>query len=203
VEQVYTQVKGQVLDSFKFEWKFTMTFQSDQLMEGCVVCTKGIPMSEEYTGTLDLIKSVFDAKWGETTTRDNNGGRIIEPQIRPVIITPEPQPIMISPEPIKSILSTPIKTISIPQTNGRSSGLTSPKKSFFKQEQKKCVICMETVFKIEQVEVENRVYHQKCFKCVKCKRNLNVGNFAFHSGNLYCLVHHKEVLFTSPIVKRK
>lgn len=61
--------------------------------------------------------------------------------------------------------------------------------TFFRQ---LCSVCKETVYTQEMVEVEKKYYHQKCFKCSKCKRQLNMGNFYLHQGSLFCFGHYKE-----------
>jgi len=63
---------------------------------------------------------------------------------------------------------------------------------YFPGQKGRCLICQESVFTQEMVEVEKKVYHQKCFKCSKCKRQLNMGNFYFKQGALFCFVHYKE-----------
>lgn len=64
--------------------------------------------------------------------------------------------------------------------------------AYFPGQKGQCTLCKDTVYTQEMVEVEKKVYHQKCFKCSKCKRQLNMGNFYFHKESLFCLNHYKE-----------
>jgi len=50
----------------------------------------------------------------------------------------------------------------------------------------KCYTCQTTVYPAETLMFEQRPYHQKCFKCLNCKKEMTV-NQAEHKGDkVYC-----------------
>lgn len=60
--------------------------------------------------------------------------------------------------------------------------------------QSKCGVCEKTVYKTEEILVDNKPYHKRsCFRCNKCKRQLTLGNFAAVNKQLYCKTHYKEM----------
>lgn len=57
-------------------------------------------------------------------------------------------------------------------------------------------MCDKTVYVLEKIECDGRVFHKTCFKCEHCKRTLSLGNFAGLQGKLYCKPHFKQVKAT-------
>ncbi|KAI8091007.1 uncharacterized protein B0P05DRAFT_584134 [Gilbertella persicaria] len=52
-----------------------------------------------------------------------------------------------------------------------------------------CAICSKTVYVIEKVEANTRVYHKTCFKCKENGCHLTIANFHHHNGDLFCPRH--------------
>ncbi|CAO3699511.1 unnamed protein product [Rhizopus stolonifer] len=52
-----------------------------------------------------------------------------------------------------------------------------------------CSICTRTVYVIEKVEANGRIYHKTCFKCKDEGCRLTLANFHYHSGDLFCPKH--------------
>ncbi|KAI3382523.1 hypothetical protein SNEBB_010959 [Seison nebaliae] len=57
----------------------------------------------------------------------------------------------------------------------------------------KCCSCEKTVYAMERIETDKRVYHKQCFRCSHCKSALKVGRFAAIGGNLYCIPHYQQM----------
>ena len=58
----------------------------------------------------------------------------------------------------------------------------------------KCTACDLTVYLVDRLAANNRVYHKACFRCHHCKGTLKLGNFNSFEGVLYCK-HHFDQLF--------
>jgi len=65
--------------------------------------------------------------------------------------------------------------------------------SKFKVTKELCVICNKTVYYNERVQADNKVYHQDCFKCHHCHKNLSLGNYSALGENFYCKPHFMEL----------
>jgi len=50
----------------------------------------------------------------------------------------------------------------------------------------KCTVCEKTVYDQERQSYDNRHWHQACFKCLSCKRRIDVKSVAMIKGDLYC-----------------
>eukprot|EP01110_Echinostelium_bisporum_P005029 TRINITY_DN22395_c0_g1_i1.p1 TRINITY_DN22395_c0_g1~~TRINITY_DN22395_c0_g1_i1.p1 ORF type:complete len:117 (+),score=46.76 TRINITY_DN22395_c0_g1_i1:53-403(+) len=50
----------------------------------------------------------------------------------------------------------------------------------------KCPTCTKTVYFAERVQALGKDYHKLCFKCLNCKKLLEVGKFSERDNNLYC-----------------
>jgi len=57
----------------------------------------------------------------------------------------------------------------------------------------KCDVCKKTVFHMEKVSVENKVFHDNCFKCAHCKKKLTPGNFTSLDASFYCKPHYLQL----------
>ena len=68
---------------------------------------------------------------------------------------------------------------------------------------KKCVFCSKTVYDMELIEVNQKYYHNYCFKCKQCKTNLSMFNFHSHKDNIYCATHYKAVLQAESLINNK
>eukprot|EP00243_Klebsormidium_subtile_P004366 TRINITY_DN18345_c0_g1_i1.p1 TRINITY_DN18345_c0_g1~~TRINITY_DN18345_c0_g1_i1.p1 ORF type:complete len:225 (-),score=33.36 TRINITY_DN18345_c0_g1_i1:373-1047(-) len=61
----------------------------------------------------------------------------------------------------------------------------------------KCVSCGKTVYLIEKVVVENKIYHKACFKCSHANCPLSTSNYASMNGKLYCKPHLQQIFKTT------
>jgi len=59
-----------------------------------------------------------------------------------------------------------------------------------------CVACKKTVYAMEKISVENKSFHENCFKCAHCKKKLSPGTYTALEDNYYCKPHYTQ-LFTS------
>eukprot|EP01080_Neovahlkampfia_damariscottae_P008422 gene8422-247_t len=64
----------------------------------------------------------------------------------------------------------------------------------------KCYSCDKTVYQTEKMIAGKNVYHQKCFKCSRCKTKLTIQNYVIYNSNeqdekskLFCKVHYEEI----------
>jgi hypothetical protein len=71
----------------------------------------------------------------------------------------------------------------------------------------KCNICDKTVYATEKMTAGKNIFHQKCFKCSRCKTNLTIQNYVISNEDeeikLYCKVHYEEGLKSKDIFKKK
>uniref|UniRef100_UPI00358F6714 uncharacterized protein n=1 Tax=Myxine glutinosa TaxID=7769 RepID=UPI00358F6714 len=56
-----------------------------------------------------------------------------------------------------------------------------------------CVICDKTVYPMDRLMANERVYHRPCFRCSHCSRTLSIGKFASLHGNIYCKPHYEQL----------
>ena len=49
-----------------------------------------------------------------------------------------------------------------------------------------CAVCLKEIKGREKVEMFGRVFHQKCYKCIKCKKILHNDEAIFKKGNIIC-----------------
>ncbi|CAL5349044.1 unnamed protein product [Camellia sinensis] len=74
----------------------------------------------------------------------------------------------------------------------------------------KCMACDKTVYLVDKLTADNRVYHKACFRCHHCKgtlkrdsgqsmsllifvRNFELGNYNSFEGVLYCRPHFDQL----------
>jgi len=50
----------------------------------------------------------------------------------------------------------------------------------------KCKVCVKTVYDQEKQVYDKTVWHIACFKCLSCKRRIDVKAVAMIQGDLYC-----------------
>ncbi|KAH3765217.1 cysteine-rich protein 2 [Pelomyxa schiedti] len=50
----------------------------------------------------------------------------------------------------------------------------------------KCPTCGKTVYFAERFSALGKDYHKLCFKCVSCKKQLELGKFSERDGQLFC-----------------
>jgi len=56
-----------------------------------------------------------------------------------------------------------------------------------------CVVCTKTVYALEKISVEEKVYHKNCLRCGHCDKILSLGNYAGVNGLFYCKPHFKQL----------
>ncbi|XP_038995458.1 LIM domain-containing protein WLIM1-like [Hibiscus syriacus] len=57
----------------------------------------------------------------------------------------------------------------------------------------KCKACEKTVYWVDQLTVDNKVYHRACFRCHHCKGTLKLSNYCSFEGVLYCKPHFDQL----------
>ncbi|KAM0943131.1 putative transcription factor interactor and regulator LIM family [Dioscorea sansibarensis] len=57
----------------------------------------------------------------------------------------------------------------------------------------KCKACEKTVYPVEQLTADNKVYHRACFRCHHCKGTLKFSNYSSFEGVLYCKPHYDQL----------
>ncbi|MQL97489.1 hypothetical protein Taro_030188 [Colocasia esculenta] len=57
----------------------------------------------------------------------------------------------------------------------------------------KCMGCEKTVYLVDQLTVDNRVYHRACFRCRHCRGTLKLSNYSSFEGALYCKPHFDQL----------
>ncbi|KAL5725273.1 LIM domain-containing protein wlim1 [Ranunculus cassubicifolius] len=61
----------------------------------------------------------------------------------------------------------------------------------------KCKACEKTVYMVDQLKADNKVYHKSCFRCHHCKGTLKLGNYSSFDGVPYCKHHFDQLLKTA------
>ncbi|KAL0651155.1 hypothetical protein Bca4012_093846 [Brassica carinata] len=56
----------------------------------------------------------------------------------------------------------------------------------------KCMACDKTVYLVDKLTADNRVYHKACFRCHHCKGTLKLSNYNSFEGVLYCRPHFDQ-----------
>ncbi|KAM7471339.1 hypothetical protein LguiA_009522 [Lonicera macranthoides] len=57
----------------------------------------------------------------------------------------------------------------------------------------KCKACEKTVYFVDQLTADNKVYHKFCFRCHHCKGTLKLSNYSSFEGVLYCKPHFDQL----------
>ncbi|KAJ8638281.1 hypothetical protein MRB53_012548 [Persea americana] len=57
----------------------------------------------------------------------------------------------------------------------------------------KCMACDKTVYLVDQLTADNRIYHKACFRCHHCKGTLKLSNYNSFEGVLYCRPHFDQL----------
>ncbi|KAM7470507.1 hypothetical protein LguiA_008690 [Lonicera macranthoides] len=57
----------------------------------------------------------------------------------------------------------------------------------------KCTACEKTVYLVDRLAADNRVYHKACFRCHHCNNTLKLSNFNSFEGVLYCRPHFDQL----------
>ncbi|CAN1179802.1 LIM domain-containing protein WLIM1 [Linum perenne] len=57
----------------------------------------------------------------------------------------------------------------------------------------KCKACEKTVYLVDQLTADNKVFHKACFRCHHCKGTLKLSNYCSFEGVLYCKPHFNQL----------
>ncbi|EOY20622.1 hypothetical protein QUC31_006948 [Theobroma cacao] len=57
----------------------------------------------------------------------------------------------------------------------------------------KCKACEKTVYLVDQLTADSKVYHKACFRCHHCKGTLKLSNYSSFEGVLYCKPHFDQL----------
>lgn len=57
----------------------------------------------------------------------------------------------------------------------------------------KCKACDKTVYFVDELTADNKVYHKACFRCHHCKRTLKLSDYSSFEGVLYCKPHFDQL----------
>lgn len=57
----------------------------------------------------------------------------------------------------------------------------------------KCMACDKTVYLVDKLTADNRIYHKTCFRCHHCRGTLKLGNYNSFDGVLYCRPHFDQL----------
>ncbi|KAJ4962489.1 hypothetical protein NE237_022428 [Protea cynaroides] len=57
----------------------------------------------------------------------------------------------------------------------------------------KCMACDKTVYLVDQLTADNRIFHKACFRCHHCRSTLKLGNYNSFEGVLYCRPHFDQL----------
>uniref|UniRef100_F1KW93 LIM domain and actin-binding protein 1 n=1 Tax=Ascaris suum TaxID=6253 RepID=F1KW93_ASCSU len=58
---------------------------------------------------------------------------------------------------------------------------------------RECAVCSKIVYPVERIFANKCLYHNTCFKCIKCSKKLTPTNYNSHQGQLLCKVHYLEI----------
>lgn len=58
----------------------------------------------------------------------------------------------------------------------------------------KCTACDKTVYLVDRLAADKRVYHKACFRCHHCHGTLKLSSFNSFEGVLYCRPHYDQLL---------
>ena len=56
-----------------------------------------------------------------------------------------------------------------------------------------CYTCSKTVYAMEKLEADGKVFHKRCFRCTMCNKCMKLGSYASLEGALYCKPHFKQL----------
>ncbi|CAL9137189.1 unnamed protein product, partial [Musa textilis] len=57
----------------------------------------------------------------------------------------------------------------------------------------KCQACRKTVYLVDQLAADGRIYHRACFRCHHCRGTLKFSNYSSIEGVLYCKPHYDQL----------
>ncbi|XP_048871224.1 LIM domain-containing protein 2-like [Brienomyrus brachyistius] len=63
----------------------------------------------------------------------------------------------------------------------------------FNTQRELCSSCGKTVYPMERLMADTRVFHAACFCCKHCKTKLSLGSYAALAGEFYCKPHFQQL----------
>ncbi|KAK8617639.1 hypothetical protein V6N13_080549 [Hibiscus sabdariffa] len=63
----------------------------------------------------------------------------------------------------------------------------------FQGTQQKCSACDKTVYLVDKLTADKRIFHKSCFRCHHCRGTLKLSNFNSFEGVLYCRPHYDQL----------
>ncbi|XP_067287399.1 LIM domain and actin-binding protein 1 [Pseudorasbora parva] len=57
----------------------------------------------------------------------------------------------------------------------------------------RCVSCQKTVYPVEKLIANQKIYHKTCFCCAKCSTKLSLVSYASVNGSIYCKTHFNQL----------
>ncbi|OIW12853.1 hypothetical protein TanjilG_24786 [Lupinus angustifolius] len=57
----------------------------------------------------------------------------------------------------------------------------------------KCMACDKTVYLVDKLTADGRIYHKACFRCHHCRNTLKLSNYCSFEGVLYCRPHYDQL----------
>lgn len=56
-----------------------------------------------------------------------------------------------------------------------------------------CSICSKTVYPMDKIAADDKIFHKTCLRCLHCNKVLSLGNYAALNGGFYCKPHFKQL----------
>ncbi|KAI9206178.1 uncharacterized protein BJ171DRAFT_580257 [Polychytrium aggregatum] len=56
-----------------------------------------------------------------------------------------------------------------------------------------CSICQKTVYPMDKIAADDKLFHKTCLRCGHCNKVLSLGNYAAVNGVFYCKPHFKQL----------
>ena len=54
-------------------------------------------------------------------------------------------------------------------------------------------MCSKTVYPMEKITADDKIFHKTCLRCLHCNKVLSLGNYAALNGGFYCKPHFKQL----------
>eukprot|EP00047_Mylnosiga_fluctuans_P014870 m.41701 g.41701 ORF g.41701 m.41701 type:complete len:833 (+) comp5686_c0_seq2:61-2559(+) len=56
-----------------------------------------------------------------------------------------------------------------------------------------CLVCHKTVYLVEKLEADGKLFHKNCFRCTECGKAVSLGSYAALEGKVFCKPHFKQL----------
>ena len=67
-------------------------------------------------------------------------------------------------------------------------------------ERKICEVCGKTVYAMDELKADNKIFHKSCLRCSECNKVLSLGTFAALEGKMFCKPHFIKVGYFLSII---